>query len=67
MFSIGTWLKTLSSGKEITLYNTISALKDPKEEALGNIAGKGENASILSSFHSVFYSIKEKNRHSSKV
>ena len=36
--------KSLSFGKELSLFNTILTIIDPKKEAFENIVGKGENA-----------------------
>ena len=52
----------------LTLYHTIPTLKDPKG-IFENTEGKGENAGHqhFSFSHSVFFSIKERNRHFSHV
>ena len=34
----------MSFGKELSLFNTILTIIDPKKEAFENIVGKGENA-----------------------
>ena len=36
--------KSLTFGKELSLFNTILTIIDPKKEAFENIVGKGENA-----------------------
>ena len=55
---------------KLTVYNPIRLLTTLlRKKALENTVGKGENAvtSIFSFSHSVFYSIKERNHHFSKI